>query len=281
MAPKSVSGRVVNTGISCGAVLGAEHHPRALGAADPVALHGEHALGPVDQLGHVVQQALGVVGDAQEPLRQLAQLHLGAAALAAPVDDLLVGEHGLVLGAPVDRRLAPLGQAALEEAQEEPLGPAVVLGIAGGDLGVPVDGEAQALELLADARDVARRDLGRRLAGADGGVLGRQAEGVVAHRVEDRAAHAPAVVRHHVAHRVVLDVAHVDLARGVREHLQHVRLGPRGQVGTLAVARHRLGPKRVIAFPGRSATWTRRARGRTSPAGFARAPTSARVSHTP
>ena len=140
VAPKSVSGRVVKTGISCRAVLGAEDHPRALGAADPVALHGEHALGPVDQLVHVVQQALGVVGDAEEPLGQLAQLHHGAAALAAAVDDLLVGQHGLVHGAPVDRRLAPLGQAALEEAQEEPLGPAVVLGLAGGDLGVPVDG---------------------------------------------------------------------------------------------------------------------------------------------
>ena len=114
MAPKSVSGRVVKTGISS-SVLEREDDARAVGAADPVALHRQHALGPVDQLVHVVEQPLGVVGDAQEPLRELAQLHLGAAPLAAAVDDLLVGEHRLVLRAPVDRGLAPLGQAALEE----------------------------------------------------------------------------------------------------------------------------------------------------------------------
>ena len=41
-----------------------------------------------------VEQPLGVVGDAEEPLGQVADLHEVAGALAASVDDLLVGEHG-------------------------------------------------------------------------------------------------------------------------------------------------------------------------------------------
>ena len=42
------------------------------------------------------------------------------------VDHLLVREHGLVARAPVDRRLPLVGQAPLEQLQEEPLGPPVV-----------------------------------------------------------------------------------------------------------------------------------------------------------
>jgi hypothetical protein len=59
---------------------------------------------------------------------------------------------------------------------------------------------------------------------ADGGVLGREAEGVVTHRTQDAVAGAPANVRDHVTERVVQDVAHVQLAGRVRKHLQDVRL---------------------------------------------------------
>ncbi len=42
---------------------------RAFAAADPVALHGEHLLRPAGlDLAHVVEQLVGVGGDAQEPL---------------------------------------------------------------------------------------------------------------------------------------------------------------------------------------------------------------------
>jgi hypothetical protein len=55
-------------------------------------------------------------------------------------------------------------------------------------------------------------------------VLGRQAEGVVAHRVQDTASGAAAEVGHGVADRVRLEVPDVRLAGGVRKHLQHVGL---------------------------------------------------------
>ncbi len=99
----------------------------ALGPADPVALRGQHPVRPggVQRL-HVVQQPLGVVGDLEVPLGQLALGDLGPAALAVAVDDLLVGQHRLVVRAPVDRAVLPVGQPPLAELQEQPLGPAVV-----------------------------------------------------------------------------------------------------------------------------------------------------------
>ena len=75
-------------------LLAAEDDLGALGAADPVALHRDHVLGPGLEQVEVGEQALGVVGDLEEPLLELALHDLGAAALAAAVDDLLVGEHG-------------------------------------------------------------------------------------------------------------------------------------------------------------------------------------------
>ena len=106
-------------------ILAAEHHFRALRAPDPVALHRLHVLRPLDPV-EVPQQPLGVVGDAQEPLLQLADFDLRAAALAAAVHDLLVGEHRLVVGAPLHRRLLAVGEAGVQQLQEDPLRPAVV-----------------------------------------------------------------------------------------------------------------------------------------------------------
>jgi hypothetical protein len=57
----------------------------------------------------------------------------------------------------------------------------------------------------------------------DGVVLGGQAEGVVAHRMQHEIAHAAAEVRHRVADRVRLQMADVRLAGRVREHLEDVR----------------------------------------------------------
>ncbi len=98
-------------------LLAAERDLRPLASADPVALHGLDVLGPVDQL-EVIQQSVGVVRDPEEPLLQLARLHLRAAALTAPVDHLLVREHGLVVWAPLDRRLLAVRQVTLVEPQE-------------------------------------------------------------------------------------------------------------------------------------------------------------------
>ena len=133
-------------------LLDPEQDLGALGAPDPVSLHRQDALGPVLEQGHLVEQPVGVGGDAEEPLLQVARLDLGAAALAAAVDHLLVREHGLVDRAPLDGRLLPVRQAGLQQPEEQELRPAVVLGLVGRELARPVDRPAHAMHLLADRR---------------------------------------------------------------------------------------------------------------------------------
>ena len=62
----------------------ASSNSRALGAADPVALHGLYPLGPVEVV-EVVEQLVGVVGDAEEPLLEVALDDDVAGALARAV----------------------------------------------------------------------------------------------------------------------------------------------------------------------------------------------------
>ena len=201
-----------------------ERHLGALRATDPVALHRDDVRRPLDRL-EVVEQAVGVVGDAEEPLLELPDLDRGAAALAMPVDHLLVGEHGGVLRAPVDGRLLAVGQSALVELQEEPLGPAVVARLVGAELARPVDRDPPRPHPALERLDRLPRRVTRVLAGVDGVVLGRQAERVVAHRMQHAPAGAAVEVRDRVADGVVLQMPDVRLARGVRQHLEHVRGG--------------------------------------------------------
>ena len=123
----------------------AEHpkpNPRALAAADPVALRFLDAVAPV-QLLEAVEQALGKGTDAHGPLKH-GLLHDGmAAALAQTVHDFVVGEHGSEGRTPVDQRLAAVGQAevlqqrfALRRVHGGPFGR--------GALGFPVVGGVQA-----------------------------------------------------------------------------------------------------------------------------------------
>ena len=124
-----------------------ERHRDAFRPADPVALHHADLLWPVDVLH--IQQFIGVLCDAEKPLRHLPPLHLCAATLARTVLDLLVGEGGLVLRAPVGRAFGSVRQTGFEHLQEEVLIPVVVLRIAGDDLPRPVVGVAHEVELTA------------------------------------------------------------------------------------------------------------------------------------
>jgi hypothetical protein len=226
------------------AALDLEHHVGALGPADPVALHGQQPLGPVLELVHVVQQALRVVSDLEVPLRQLAPDDLGAAALAPAGHDLLVGQHRLVVGAPVDQAALAVGQAALEEAVEQPLVPVEVLGVAGVEAPRPVEGDGVPLERVGLRLDVAVGPLGGVGVALDRGVLRGQAEGVPADRVQHVVAALEPVARDDVPDREDLAVAHVKVARRVGEHVEHV--APLTGVGGV-LAR----PERVHLLPAR------------------------------
>ena len=100
---------------------------RALGAADPVALHGAHFFRPALQPIESGEKLLGITGGAKEPLLQVALLdHRGFMPPATTGHDLLIGKHRLAFGTPIDSALFPIGQIALEELEEKPLIPLVV-----------------------------------------------------------------------------------------------------------------------------------------------------------
>ena len=52
----------------------AEAQPCALGAANPVGLHGPDGIGPALQLVERIEQGIGKIGNAEHPLRQQAPL---------------------------------------------------------------------------------------------------------------------------------------------------------------------------------------------------------------
>src|SRR5581483_11247033 len=95
-------------------LLTAEADLGPLAAADPIALHRLDVLWPVDQL-EIVQEPVGVIGDAKKPLLELTGLHERAAPFAMSVDDLLVGQPRLVIGTPLHGRLLAVGEPPLEE----------------------------------------------------------------------------------------------------------------------------------------------------------------------
>ena len=57
---------------------------------------------------------------------------------ALPVDNFFIGEHRPQRGAPVHRYFRHIGQPSLEQFQEDPLCPAIIIGIDRADFAVPV-----------------------------------------------------------------------------------------------------------------------------------------------
>ena len=208
--------------------------------SDPVSLEYQHLVGPGGHPLHLVEQFVGVVGDPQEPLRQFPILDDSLASPAASGLDLLVGEHGLAAGAPVDGAVFPVGEPPFPHLQEEPLVPPVVGGIASGELPVPVVAEAESAELPPHVVDVVRGPVGGMGATLKRGVLRRQPERIPADGMHDGEAAAAVEPGHHVPDGVVPHVAHVDAPGGIGQHLEAVVVGPRGQVGS---------PEGALAFP--------------------------------
>ncbi len=122
-----------------------------------------------------------------------------------------------------------------EDLQEDPLGPLVVAGVDRRERPAVVVVDTQPAQLRADGLDVGLGRDPRVLPGLDGELLGGQAEGVVAHRVQDVVAvHAPEAARD-VGTQVAQRVPDVQPGpRGVREHVHREVLGP---VGDLVEAR--------------------------------------------
>ena len=218
-----------------------EAHGHAARFAYPVALHGFDALRPAVEGVQIAQQFFGVVGDAEVVHRDVALFHQRAAAPAASVDDLFVGKYGLIHGIPVDSAVFAVNQPFLEEAGEEPLFPAVVVGFAGGEFARPIDGKAERFQLVFHVVDVAVGPGGGRDLVVHRRVFRRHAEGVPAHRLQHVFAAHPLVAGDNVADGVVAHVPHVQAAGRIGEHRQAVEFFARG-------VSH--GAERLVFFPG-------------------------------
>jgi len=199
----------------------------AIALTDPVLLHRDHAFRPILQSSQVIQKAVAVGGDLEIPLFQLFLDDRRMAAPAAAVDDLLIGQGRLATGAPVDAGGLLVRQAAFQHLQKNPLVPAVIFRQAGRDFPLPVIGKSHAQEFLFHPIDAFERPcLWVRLV-FDGGVLGRLAEGVESHGMQDAETLQDLVTGHNVADGIIAHMPHVDTPRRIRKHLQDVilRLG--------------------------------------------------------
>ncbi len=217
----------------------------AFGAADPVRLLDADRLGPVDALE--VEQLVGVRRGLEIPLVELALLDERAAAPAMTVGALdLLARQRPVVGAPVHRRLLAIGEALLQEAQEEPLVPVVVTRVGRDHLGLPGERRAHRPELATHVLDVRHRPGEWVPTAPDRGILGRQTEGIEADREEHVVAVHPAIAGERVAGRDDVPVPDMQVARRVRVHRQHVVLGL-GVVEEVGLVLARLLPARLPA----------------------------------
>ena len=197
----------------------------ALGAADPVGLHLLDALGPAGELLQVIEQLLGVVGDLVVPLLEVTLLGLGAATPALALGYLLVGQNGLAGGAPVDRVLLAVDQTLFPHLFKDPLTPAIVVGATGLNGTIQIVGEAHAPHRGERLVHVLIRPGGSLCVVLDGGILGGQTKGIEADGVQHVVAAHAGLTGHGIADGVVARVAHVQVARRIREHLEHILLG--------------------------------------------------------
>ena len=186
-------------------------------AAEHEALAGERDLVPFAAAGELVEPAvvlLRVGAYAQEPSRALDQADRVVAAPAEAVLDLDRRERRLAGVAPVDVSRPAVDEPRLEQRQEQPLRPAVHDRVRAHERPLPVEREAEALELPGHVLGATRDPLARRHAAGDRAELGGQAEGVEAEGKQHR---IPACARETcvgIADRVGADVADVDVARG-------------------------------------------------------------------
>ena len=101
------------TGCGGGGIAGpCPGHLQTLRATDPVLLHQPDLVGPAAfQLLQAFDQVVGIVGDAQEPLVQLAFLDHGPRAPAPTVDHLFIGQNRLIHRIPVHHGIFFINQA--------------------------------------------------------------------------------------------------------------------------------------------------------------------------
>src|SRR6267143_2916635 len=147
---------------------------------------------------------------------------------AAPVHHLLVGQHGLALRAPVHPASFPVSDTALEHSQKKPLVPPVILRLASGNFPAPVVAEPEPLAHALERFNIRVRPFARMDSPLDRRVFRRQAKRVPSHRMHHvKPAHA-FISSNYVTYCVIAHVTHVQRARRIWQHLQHIIFRLRG-----------------------------------------------------
>ena len=140
---------------------------------------------------------------------------------------------------PVHHRLLAKRDPRFQHLQKEPLLMLIIPRLAGHHLAAPVVAEADRFQLLAHRRDILFGPHTGMHPALDRRILRRQSERIPPHRVEHVIAPRPAKPRRHIAQRVIAHMPHMDVAGGIREHLQHeiIRLliGRRGREYVLRI----------------------------------------------
>src|SRR6267143_798496 len=128
---------------------------------------------------------------------------------AAPVDHLLVGQHGLALRAPVHPAAFPVSDTALEHPQKKPLVPPVILRLASGNFPAPVVADPEPLAHALERFNIRVRPFARMDSPLDRRVFRRQAKRVPSHRMHHvKPAHA-FISSNYVSYCVIPHVTHV------------------------------------------------------------------------
>ena len=203
-----------------------EDHACALAAANPVGLQHLHPFRPLHAAE--IQQFFGVIGDLEEPLIQFLFDDRRAAAFAVAVfaPNLLARQGGIALRAEVHRGKCAISQSGFVQAQEEPLRPFVIVGIAGDGLTIPGKHGAHRAQLLAHVLDVRHRPGCGVNAALDCGIFRRQAKGIEAHGKEDVVALHTLETRGRVRGGHGVPMTDVQIARWIGQHGQKIPFGP-------------------------------------------------------
>ena len=191
----------------------------ALGGDLLVGQHGAQRGAPVDR--RVVEVGQPVAVDDRAPL-DVVQLRPGAPVGGGPVTRREVGDQLGDRAGPVGVGVVP----GVEDLEEDPLRPPVVALVGGGDRPARVVAEPERPQLAAHVGDVGVGGGAGVGAGLAGVLLGGQAEGVVAERVEHVVPVHPLEAGVHVGADVAEGVTDVQpRSRRVREHVHHEQLG--------------------------------------------------------
>ena len=195
-------------------------------APNPVALHRFHILRELDVV-QFIEQLIGVLSHAQEPLSHILLNDLETASPAAIILHLLIGKYGITIVAPIDWSEASLNQPSLIETEEKFLIPVIILRRRRSESPPPIIRISHPFLISTNHHDVTLRHGVRMSAFLLRGIFGRHPEGIVAHRIEDILAHQTLETSHSISNGVVAYVAHVHVAGGVREHFEAVELRTR------------------------------------------------------